>query len=152
MGWFQKVVGGAMKVKNEAMEEVSKISRQDDVISLLAVMALVGGADGVVTKEEETMMVDFVRMGEVFKGFDREFLANRMATNLKKCTNPILRDDLETDIMGIADEPDTCIKVMKAGIAIAGSDGSIGDEEKEVLTGVCKMLKLNPADFPKLKA
>jgi len=151
MGFFNKVFGAATKVKDEAMAEVSKLQRQDDVISLLAIIALVSGADGVVEPEESAMAVDFVKNGDVFKGFDRSMLATRLDANFKKCVNPIMRDDLIDDVRGISDEPDTARKVLRAGIAIAMSDGEFEPEEKEVLLEVCEVLKLNPTDFKQLR-
>jgi len=151
MGFFSKLVGSAVGAKDAAMAEVSKLQRQDDCIAMLAIMALVAGADNEVEKEESAMAIDFVKNGDVFKGFDRSMLATRLESNFKKCVNPIMRDDLIDDIRGIADEPDTARKVLRAGIAIASSDGEFEPEEKEVLLEVCQVLKLNPADFKQLR-
>jgi tellurite resistance protein TerB len=152
MGFLSKLFGQATAAKNAVTDEISKLQRQDDVQALLAVTALVAGADGEVSQDERDMLIDFVKNGASFKGFDRTTLATKMEENLKKCTNPIMRDDLLDDIRGIADEPLTSVKVVNAAIAMAGADNNFEPVEREAILEVCDVLGLDPNQFRKLRA
>ena len=156
MSFFKKMFGAASEaiatISGEAAAAVSQLQRQDDVEAMLAIVALVAGADGEVEQQEREMAVDFVRQGDVFKNFDRTRLASTLEENFRKCANAIMRDDLFDKLRGIADEPDTAKKVLNAGIAIAGSDGDFEAEEKEVLIEAAQALGLNPQDFRKLRS
>jgi tellurite resistance protein TerB len=155
MGFFKNLVSrgtnAVVDAKNAVSDEVSKLNRQDDVAATLAVVALVAGADGEVEPQERAMAVDFVRNGDVFKNFDRTTLADTLESYFKKSTNPIMRDDLFDVIKAVADEPDTIRKVIRAGIAIAGSDGEFEPQEKEVLLEVCELVKVPASEFRQLR-
>ncbi len=156
MGFFKSLFGNATAtvsaISGEAKAAISQLQRKDDVHALLAIVALVAGADGEVEESERKAIVDYVTMGDVFKGFTREQLASTLDTNFKKCVSAMLKEDLYDAIAGIADEPDTAKVVMRAGIAVASADGEFEPQEREVLLEVCSRLGLNASDFRQLKS
>jgi tellurite resistance protein len=151
MGFWDSVKGAVGGAFGTVQGEWDKFNRKDDVRAMLATMALISGADGVLEKSEKDAAIKFLNSGNVFKGFDRTYLSKTLNEFYDKCTDAFLKQDLYDEVRGVSNEADTARSVIRCGLAVASSDGSVAPEEIEVLREVCRTLNVDYNEYKQLR-
>lgn len=121
----------------------------DQLDALVAVCALVARADGWVTPEERSRMLERMRglaalavfgVGDALEAF--EALERRFEQDPEGA-----QFEAELSIRRLRGRDDAARAVVNAACVVATSDGGLDAEERDVLLRVCGLLSLSPIQF-----
>jgi tellurite resistance protein TerB len=129
-------------------------SQLEHLDALVAACALVSHADGWVTAEERSRMLERMRGLAVFAVFGVEDALEAFeALDQRFERDPeAARVEAEAAVRRLRGRDDAARVVVNSACAVAVADGGLDAEERDALLRICKLLGLDPIQFELITA
>ena len=129
--------GEMMRFKNTTLLE-----------GIVAGCATVAYADGVVSPEEKQKMMGFIRQSEALSVYDTNKVIELFNKYMGKYEFDTMSGKAEAmQAIGRVKKPEEARLVVRLCCVIGAADGNFDDNERAVVTDICRELELNPKDF-----
>lgn len=139
----------ANQQKRRAQELFTKYKSQDVLEAVVAACALVGMADGHLDASERQKMIEFIHQSEELRVFDSHKVMEKFNLCVQRIQNdPIIGHAEALRSLGkVRSKPEIARLIARYCIAIGYADGHFDQNEKQMVTDICRELGLNPAEF-----
>jgi stress response protein SCP2/tellurite resistance protein len=135
--------------KKKALELFNRYKSQDVLDAVVAACALVAMADGYLDASERQKMIEFVNQSEELRVFDTNKVIQKFNFFISKLENDrtLGRAEAFRALGKIRTKPEIARLVARYCIAIGYADGNFDNNEKQMVSDICRELGLNPAEF-----
>ncbi|WML27072.1 TerD family protein [Neobacillus sp. OS1-33] len=135
--------------KRKAQELFNRYKSQDVLDAVVAACALVAMADGYLDASERQKMIEFVNSSEELRVFDTNKVIQKFNFFIAKLENDRMlgRAEAFRALGKIRTKPEIARLVARYCIAIGYADGNFDNNEKQMVSDICRELGLNPAEF-----
>lgn len=135
--------------KRKAQELFNRYKSQDVLEAVVAACALVAMADGYLDASERQKMIEFVNQSEELRVFDTNKVIQKFNFFISKLENDRMlgRAEAFRALGKIRTKPEIARLVARYCIAIGYADGNFDNNEKQMVSDICRELGLNPAEF-----
>lgn len=135
--------------KRKAQELFNRYKSQDVLEAVVAACALVAMADGYLDASERQKMIEFVNSSEELRVFDTNKVIQKFNFFIAKLENDRMlgRAEAFRALGKIRTKPEIARLVARYCIAIGYADGNFDNNEKQMVSDICRELGLNPAEF-----
>lgn len=135
--------------KRRAQELFNRYKSQDVLEAVVAACALVAMADGYLDTVERQKMLEFVHQSEELRVFDTNKVIQKFNLFVSKIENNRMMGQAEAfrALGKIRTKPEIARLVARYCIAIGYADGNFDNNEKQMVSDICRELGLNPAEF-----
>ncbi|WML47151.1 TerD family protein [Neobacillus sp. PS3-34] len=139
----------AIQQKRRAMELFNRFKSQDVLDAVVAACALVGMADGRLDPSERQKMLEFVQQSDELRVFDTNKVIQQFNFYVQRIeADPMLgRAEAFRALGRVRSKPEIARLVARYCIAIGYADGSFDQNEKQMVSEICRELGLNPTEF-----
>jgi stress response protein SCP2/tellurite resistance protein len=139
----------ANQQKRRAQELFTRYKSQDVLEAVVAACALVGMADGRLDVSERQKMMEFIHQSEELRVFDSQKVMDKFNQFVKRMENdPIIgRAEAYRALGKVRSKPEIARLIARFCIAIGYADGHFDQNEKQMVSEICRELGLNPAEF-----
>ncbi|HJV16202.1 MAG TPA: TerD family protein [Bacillales bacterium] len=139
----------ANQQKQRAQELFTRYKSQDVLDAVVAGCALVGMADGRLDPSERDKMLEFVHQSQELKVFETQKVVQRFNYFVGRIEqDPIIGRAEGFKALGkVRTKPEIARLIARYCIAIGYADGNFDQNEKHMVTDICRELGLNPAEF-----
>jgi tellurite resistance protein len=116
---------------------------------VVAACALVAMADGYLDASERQKMTEFVHQSEELRVFDTNKVLQKFNMFVSRIENDRMlgRAEAFRALGKIRTKPEIARLVARYCIAIGYADGNFDNNEKQMVSDICRELGLNPAEF-----
>lgn len=131
------------------MELFNRFKSQDVLDAVVAACALVGMADGRLDPSERQKMLEFVQQSDELRVFDTNKVIQQFNFYVQRIeADPMLgRAEAFRALGRVRSKPEIARLVARYCIAIGYADGSFDQNEKQMVSEICRELGLNPTEF-----
>lgn len=139
----------AEKAHANLSAEVSKFKNRSFMEAVVAGCALVAAADGNITADEKQKMAGFIQRAEELKHFKMSEVIevfNKTAGDFE-FDHSIGKASALQVISKVKGKEDQAKLLIRVVCAIGAADGDFDQDERAVVSEICKELGLAPADF-----
>jgi stress response protein SCP2/tellurite resistance protein len=135
--------------KRRAQEIFTRYKSQDVLEAVVASCALVGMADGRLDASERQKMMEFVHQSEELRVFETPKVIEKFNLFVSRIENdPIIgRAEAFRALGKVRTKPEIARLIARYCIAIGYADGNFDQNEKHMVTDICRELCLNPSEF-----
>ncbi|MEH7505098.1 TerD family protein [Neobacillus drentensis] len=135
--------------KKKAQELFNRYKSQDVLEAVVAACALVAMADGYLDASERQKMIEFVHQSEELRVFDTNKVIQKFNFFVTKLENDrtLGRAEAFRALGKIRTKPEIARLVARYCIAIGYADGNFDNNEKQMVSDICRELGLNPDEF-----
>ncbi|WP_420490549.1 TerD family protein [Neobacillus drentensis] len=135
--------------KRKAQELFNRYKSQDVLEAVVAACALVAMADGYLDASERQKMMEFVHQSEELRVFDTNKVIQKFNLFVSRIENDRMMGRAEAfrALGKIRTKPEIARLVARYCIAIGYADGNFDNNEKQMVSDICRELGLNPAEF-----
>lgn len=135
--------------KRKAQELFNRYKSQDVLEAVVAACALVAMADGYLDASERQKMIEFVHQSEELRVFDTTKVIQKFNMFVSRIENDRMMGRAEAfrALGKIRTKPEIARLVASYCIAIGYADGNFDNNEKQMVSDICRELGLNPAEF-----
>ncbi|MEH7083657.1 TerD family protein [Neobacillus drentensis] len=135
--------------KRKAQELFNRYKSQDVLEAVVAACALVAMADGYLDASERQKMIEFVHQSEELRVFDTTKVIQKFNMFVSRIENDRMMGRAEAfrALGKIRTKPEIARLVARYCIAIGYADGNFDNNEKQMVSDICRELGLNPAEF-----
>ncbi|WP_066253453.1 TerD family protein [Neobacillus drentensis] len=135
--------------KRKAQDLFNRYKSQDVLDAVVAACALVAMADGYLDASERQKMIEFVNSSEELRVFDTNKVIQKFNFFIAKLENDRMlgRAEAFRALGKIRTKPEIARLVARYCIAIGYADGNFDNNEKQMVSDICRELGLNPAEF-----
>jgi stress response protein SCP2/tellurite resistance protein len=135
--------------KRKAQELFNRYKSQDVLEAVVAACALVAMADGYLDASERQKMIEFVHQSEELRVFDTTKVIQKFNMFVSRIENDRMmgRTEAFRALGKIRTKPEIARLVARYCIAIGYADGNFDNNEKQMVSDICRELGLNPAEF-----
>lgn len=135
--------------KRRAQELFTRYKSQDVMEAVVASCALVGMADGHLDNSERQKMLEFVGQSQELRVFDTQKVIEKFNFFVAAIErDPIVgRAETFKALGRVRTKPEIARLIARYCIAIGYADGNFDQNEKQMVSEICRELGLNPADF-----
>ncbi|MEH7374624.1 TerD family protein [Neobacillus drentensis] len=135
--------------KKKAQELFNRYKSQDVLEAVVAACALVAMADGYLDASERQKMTEFVHQSEELRVFDTNKVLQKFNMFVSRIENDRMlgRAEAFRALGKIRTKPEIARLVARYCIAIGYADGNFDNNEKQMVSDICRELGLNPAEF-----
>jgi tellurium resistance protein TerD len=135
--------------KKKAQELFNRYKSQDVLDAVVAACALVAMADGYLDASERQKMIEFVHQSDELRVFDTNKVIQKFNMFVSKIENDRMMGRAEAfrALAKIRTKPEIARLVARYCIAIGYADGNFDNNEKQMVSDICRELGLNPAEF-----
>lgn len=135
--------------KRKAQELFNRYKSQDVLEAVVAACALVAMADGYLDASERQKMIEFVHQSEELRVFDTTKVIQKFNMFVSRIENDRMmgRSEAFRALGKIRTKPEIARLVARYCIAIGYADGNFDNNEKQMVSDICRELGLNPAEF-----
>ncbi|MBT2696720.1 TerD family protein [Bacillus sp. ISL-40] len=135
--------------KKKAQELFNRYKSQDVLEAVVAACALVAMADGYLDASERQKMTEFVHQSEELRVFDTNKVLQKFNMFVSRIENDRIlgRAEAFRALGKIRTKPEIARLVARYCIAIGYADGNFDNNEKQMVSDICRELGLNPAEF-----
>jgi stress response protein SCP2/tellurite resistance protein len=139
----------ANQQKQRAQELFTRYKSQDVLDAVVAGCALVGMADGRLDPSERNKMLEFVHQSQELRVFETQKVVQRFNYFVGRIEqDPIIGRAEGFKALGkVRTKPEIARLIARYCIAIGYADGNFDQNEKHMVTDICRELGLNPAEF-----
>ncbi len=137
------------EVSSSLRNEVSKIKNKQFLESVIAGTVVVAYADGSVSSEEKTKLMEFIRNNDVLSVYDTDIVISTFNKYMAKYEFDRSIGEMEClSIVGKLKSKETEARLLvRVCCAISAADDNFDENEKKAVRSICVELGLNPADF-----
>jgi stress response protein SCP2/tellurite resistance protein len=135
--------------KKKAQELFNRYKSQDVLEAVVAACALVAMADGYLDASERQKMTEFVHQSEELRVFDTNKVLQKFNMFVSRIENDRMlgRAEAFRALGKIRTKPEIARLVARYCIAIGYADGNFDNNEKQMVSDICRELGLNPTEF-----
>jgi stress response protein SCP2/tellurite resistance protein len=135
--------------KKKAQELFNRYKSQDVLDAVVAACALVAMADGYLDASERQKMIEFVHQSDELRVFDTNKVIQKFNMFVSKIENDRMMGRAEAfrALAKIRTKPEIARLVARYCIAIGYADGNFDNNEKQMVSDICRELGLNPMEF-----
>lgn len=149
MSFWNKIKNAAADATADLKGRVSRYNNANFKDAVMAICALMAGADGTIKAEERSKTAACIGSLDALQAFNPMDLK---ALFDKHCDAIIAdvdfgRVNAMRAVSKIAGKGDETTAAIDVALIIANSDGDFAKEEKEMFKKICQALKVNPADY-----
>lgn len=139
----------ATNQKRRAQELFTRYKSQDVLEAVVAACALVGMADGRLDASERQKMMDFVHQSEELRVFETQKVIEKFNSFVKRIEfDPVIgRAEAYKALGKVRTKPEIARLIARYCIAIGYADGHFDQNEKQMVSDICRELGLNPSEF-----
>ena len=139
----------AMQQKRRAQELFNRFKSQDVLDAVVAACALVSMADGRLDPSERQKMLEFVNQSEELRVFDTNKVIQQFNYFIQRLESDRMlgRAEAFRALGKVRSKPEIARLVARYCIAIGYADGQFDQNEKQMVSEICRELGLNPAEF-----
>lgn len=139
----------AKQQKNKAKDLFNKYKSQDVLDAVVAACALVGMADGRLDPAERQKMLEFVNQSEELRVFDTNKVIQQFNHFVTRIEFDFIigRAEAFRALGKVRSKPEIARLVARYCIAIGYADGNFDQNEKQMVSEICRELGLDPNEF-----
>ncbi|WML44115.1 TerD family protein [Neobacillus sp. PS3-40] len=139
----------ANQQKRRAQELFTRYKSQDVLDAVVAGCALVGMADGRLDPAEREKMLEFVHQSDELRVFETNKVIQKFNYFVGKIEHDQIIGKAEAfKALGkVRTKPEIARLIARYCIAIGYADGHFDQNEKQMVSDICRELGLNPAEF-----
>lgn len=144
--WFKD---NAAALKKRALDEVAKYKNADFMQAVIAAVAKMAYADGIVDAKEKQKMIQYFQISEELKVFKQDEVIAAWTSFSGKYDFDLDIGSIESlkAIAKVRSKPDMARAVVRVSLIIANADGNFDDNEKKAAREICAELALDPTEF-----
>lgn len=146
MEWLRSM---AEETRLGLLAQVGRYKNREFMEAVTAGCALVALADGTISASEKQKMIQFMESSDELRIFPLEDVIAFFHRTVAKFDFDfeIGRLDALKTISKIKHDVTQSRVMVRVCCVIGGSDGNFDDDEKRMVSGICKTLGLNPTEF-----
>lgn len=135
--------------KRRAQELFTRYKSQDVLEAVVAACALVSMADGHLDASERQKMLEFVHQSEELRVFDSQKVIQKFNLFVSKIEHDHMMGRAEAfrALGKVRTKPEIARLIARYCIAIGYADGNFDQNEKQMVSDICRELGLNPGEF-----
>jgi stress response protein SCP2/tellurite resistance protein len=139
----------ANQQKRRAQELFTRYKSQDVLDAVVAGCALVGMADGRLDPSERQKMMEFVNQSEELRVFNTQKVIERFNYFVGRVERDSIigRAEAFKALGKVKTKPEIARLIARYCIAIGYADGNFDQNEKQMVSDICRELGLNPSEF-----
>jgi stress response protein SCP2/tellurite resistance protein len=139
----------ANQQKRRAQELFTRYKSQDVLEAVVAGCALVGMADGRLDPSEREKMMEFVNQSEELRVFNTQKVIERFNYFVGRVERDSIigRAEAFKALGKVKTKPEIARLIARYCIAIGYADGNFDQNEKQMVSDICRELGLNPGEF-----
>jgi tellurite resistance protein TerB len=128
--------------------EMTRFKNTTLLEGIVAGCAAVAYADGVASPEEKQKMMGFIRQSEALSVYDTNKVIELFNKYMGKYEFDTMIGKAEAmQAIGRVKKPEEARLLVRVCCMIGAADGNFDDNERALVTDICRELNLNPKDF-----